>query len=610
MVTSSPKTHHPERRWPRSEDSLRRNYADAATVVDCSGVAEEIEERIITRHPDSGKIMGRPRELKARAWLVAGIMLALDDRDLTIANVSELLNRLPDDLLDDLGLRRRHGHDDVTNPDAVGHLWLRMTELTNDSATIDGKRLRLVDDLPVVEYHAKALDWKAREASIEVGAMSAPLSSRKVSTRGTPREISDQEAEERRRLRAWMADTLLAATWPSGARLGAIAVDWTDHETMAKNTTSKKTSADPDARHGRRRPKNGLSFKKKGTSKSRSGPNTGAPQESQRDSAFETDKSAPFFGYNIHFAVATAEIDGAPVPEVALSMRVTPANDMDVGPILVEVVDTVLAGEFWDADQEPEVAADRGYSMRSPEKVHLPLARRGVHFTFDFTSSQYGRRGTHKGAPLIGGIPHCPGTPVDVTNEPPPPPSASPDDWAAYWKRRKTLDAYAFRRLGAASADLKNRFECPAKSKNPKVRCPLVPKSQSVPAEKDIPEVYDPPDAPLPCCNTSFSAGPDVGLGERQRHPHGSDGWTRSYDRRSGVERFNSAIKMHTNIDADDIHVLGLAKRTMVILLSTVATNVRLVRRWAEETGQEASRLADPECWDPRALNAVPDRAA
>lgn len=384
-------------------------------------------------------------------------------------------------------------------------------------------------------------------------------------------------------------DALLQATCPKEWAIETVSIDWTDHESHAKNPTKTRRSADPDAAYGRRHRKNPLSF---------DAPNAKARKAKQGENAgdFEPSKDEPYRGYNVHFLVNSG---ARGLPEVALSMRVTPANKMDTGPIAVGMVGSLLAmGQSERGTKSAlNVVVDRGYSQRSPEKLHKRLAAMGVYLTFDFDKNDYGPHGTHKGAILIGGIPHCPSMPVDVQYPKVPGPSATPADWEEYWRLWNAAAKYAFRSIGVVGADLNARYQCPAAAG--RVRCALCPSSLSIRLDKDVPEIYDPPAEALPACATSMTIDVEIGAGLRQRHPHGSKEWTGVYDERTSVERFNGAFKAMSRVDSHDIRVLGLAKRTVMMAFATMAVNVCRVRAWDDAHEILSGDLASRCEWDP-----------
>ena len=256
-----------------------------------------------------------------------------------------------------------------------------------------------------------------------------------------------------------------------------------------------------------------------------------------------------------------------------------------VAPVALDIVDSAIAS----GHPVRTLLADLGYTMRRPETLHVPLAERGVGLVHDLETNKVGRKGTHLDAILINGVPHCPFTPhvvVDETGEPvvnakgEPVPltvpwsSASRDEWKKYWERRDHQDALAFRPLGKRVPGTSQRYECPARAG--RVSCPFYTKSTTgIDIQDLIPEGAE----SLACCGTTFTAPPEMGLAIRQEPVHGSRDWVRSYDRRSGVERYNSAVK-YFGLEKMDLRVLGIAKRTLALCFASMATNLRLVEAY------------------------------
>jgi len=547
-------------------DRATADVAAAVAVVDRSGAAELLEAEIAPRSACTGNRLGRPRGLSVRAFLAAAIATALSTGRSDLRTIHSTLNALPDDALALIGLARR-ADGTAASYSQLSRIWNQIADACNPSPVHEGKRLDRCDGATTNRFKARPVDPKHLDASIAAERLHT-RPTRRLSTRGTPRTITADDAARRRALLDRVSDLLLQATIPAGTTVTALAVDWTDHEACARTYTERRTSADPDARWGRRRAKNGLRGRRH---RPPADPDTTGTAE---QAPWDPEKNEMYFGYVVHLAVTTRPAGGDRVAEIATGLRITPGNDMAaVAPSLLSLVDAArTAGHPLE-----EVLIDRGYSMHGNDRVHRPLAERGVHAVFDFAAAQYGRHGTHRDAPLIGGIPHCPLPPARLTNEPPPGPKASRDDWGAYWERRDRLDAYAFRPLGRRTPDLVQRYQCPAQAG--KVRCPFAPKSVSLPADRDIPEIY--PTGTTPpgrCCNTTFTARADVGLGARQRHPHGSRDWVRSYERRTSVERFIGSLKGQQRVGDDDIRVHGLARRGLMLTFAAAATNLRHLR--------------------------------
>lgn len=538
---------------------LRRDFWEAVAVIDRSGLGDDLDRELRPRR-------GPQSRLTFRALLVAGVLVAVRrDGSLDVRSMWRTLNGLPDDLLAELRLRRRDDGQTVSEVQ-VSHCWNRLAESLDAATTYAGRRIGKPSEDDAARAWRRGLEDPATR----------PRRQRSPSTRGTARDLQAEDRADRAFRLSRVCDQLLQATLPDGFDSLTIAIDWTDHETWATTYTGRATSADPDARWGRRRPS--------GNRVARRQP---VPPDVNHDPAdWDEGKSELFYGFNQHVAVTTRATDGTDTPEVALAIRVTPADAMDVGPVVVDMVRSIQGAQV----AVEEVLVDRGYSTKSVDKIHRPLAGRDTFLTFDYTLAQYGRHGTHEGAVLIGGEPHCPAMPEELANGPRPSPIGSTEAaWASYWENRSRLDSYAFRRLGRPTTDLTQRYECPAAAG--RVRCPLRVTSQSIALDKNVPEVFEPPTDPLRCCTQRTITFPtDVGLGLRQRHPHGSKSWLASYDRRTAVERYFSSVKYEGGAQRHDIRVLGLTRRTLMLTFACVGTNLRHIRNWTERIERSVPR--------------------
>lgn len=366
-------------------------------------------------------------------------------------------------------------------------------------------------------------------------------------------------------------------------------MDWTDREAWARCYVGKKgepprvRSADPDADKGRRRESgNGFSFQPR-RKKASSAPGTTKAGGLDVD-GWEADKNQGFFGYIPHVAVAAPQLDGPPVPEIALALRVDSASDMNgVGRALTSMVDSIC--EVAPIDH---VIVDRGYTMRSPESVHLPLANRGIHMTFDLAHYQRARSGeVVHGAIAMGGDFYCPLIPQDIVVESIPGPQADRDDWAEYHRRYEQREQWMMKQKGAPTADMNSqRLGCPAANPNPTVRCPKWPESLEVDVDADIPEIHEEQfehvrRANLTCCNQkSFTVKQHHGAGTRQQYHFGSKKWIESYERRTASERYISHYKHLVRTRREDIRMFGQVRQTLALAFATVAVNILLLRGW------------------------------
>lgn len=564
------------------EARLRSDFEDVRAVVDTSQVAVTYEYLCVKRS-EKGKVLGRPRKMTMRAFLILAILTCLRDRPPSIVKITETANELPEDLLEELGLMKPGGTRPTITESQIGHVFNLLANSLDVSPHRPGKRLRITDTGEVIdEYKTAQIDRKCLDPDLTDEELTPPSATRRLADRKES-ELGVDVVESRVAVLHGLIDDLLQATIRSDLDIRTTAVDWTDREAWARggrHATKARdgvVSADPDAKWGRRRP-SGNSF----TPSRRSPKKAIGPLD---EDGFETDKIEYYFGYLVHVAVATKEVDGPPVPELVLALRVAPADDMaGVGPAVVDMIDSIRSVAPID-----HAIVDRGYSMRAAESVHLPLADRNVHLTFDLSQPQRQRHGTTKdGAIMMGGDFYCPMLPRDIEVEGIPGPQATREDWAAYHRRREIREAWMMARKGKPTADMNTqRLVCPAVAGN--TRCPLRPDSMALPEDKNIPEIFDDQlddirEAPPGCCTAkSFTVYQEDGAGRRQQHSFGSPEWIRSYDRRTASERVISHYKKLVRTGREDVQVFGRTRQTLAVGFATVALNIRLLRGWDEK---------------------------
>ncbi len=391
------------------EARLRTDFEDVRAVVDTSMVAVTYEHLCLKRS-ENGKLLGRARKMTMRAFLILIVLTCLRDRPPATVKVTETANELPDDLLEELGLMSPDEPRPTITKSQVGHVFNVLANSLDLSPHRPGKRLRLtLDGDHIDEYKTTPIDRKCLEPHLTEEELRRPEASRRLADRERRELPSDVLATRQADLNG-LIDRMLQATihldgHPHRARsTRPITEAWARGGRHASKSRDGVLSADPDARWGRRRPSgNSFSPSRKKANKA-SGPLDA--------NGFETDKIEHYFGYLVHVAVATAEVNGPSLPELVLALRVAPADDIGgVGPALVDMVDSIRTVAPLD-----HAIVDRGYSMRTAETVHLPLADRGVHLTFDLSKQQRQRHGTTKdGAVLIGGDFYCPMVPREIT---------------------------------------------------------------------------------------------------------------------------------------------------------------------------------------------------
>jgi len=293
-------------------------------------------------------------------------------------------------------------------------------------------------------------------------------------------------------------DRLLDATMTTDVtHHGSYAIDGTGVWSWSRGKRRTELSADPDARWGTKTHKSG--------------------------------KQESYFGYEVHALVRinSQRQDRADVPCLAERIIVAPASTNCVNAVL-----PALRKLQADTDNVREIVADRGYTYKTnwgPELYAL-----GVQPVLDLHATQYGAHGTHEGARIITGVPHCPATPPGLDTIKRPDRLADGPDVDAFIDQISRREQWAFRRITSADAGGKERFECPARAG--KVRCALFKPSMAKPFA--LPTVSHPPaDHPPRCCSQRTITVPgDVDPKSRQHHYWGSRDWITAFSRRSRVE--------------------------------------------------------------------------
>ncbi len=278
------------------------------------------------------------------------------------------------------------------------------------------------------------------------------------------------ELEQRAASLQEVLDLMLAATMPTAiAHTGGYAVDGTGTWSWAKGRKREDRSPDPDAAWGVKTHKSG--------------------------------RTESYFGYELHAVVRIGPTGakGSDTPCLAERISVVPASTSPTRPVL----DT-LARMTADGHRIRDVVADRGYTYKNDWAPGLHAL--GIDPVADLHANQYGPRGTHAGARIVAGTPHCPAMPAgfDTIHRPDRlVPTPALDTFTADIERR---EQWALRRVAGPDLDGKERYECPARAG--KLRCPLQPDSLALPLA--TPTVLAPPDpdtAPT-CCTPAHHHRP------------------------------------------------------------------------------------------------------
>jgi hypothetical protein len=263
------------------------------------------------------------------------------------------------------------------------------------------------------------------------------------------------------------------------------------------------------------------------------------------------------------------------------------------------------------------ILVDRAWSYKLPERWALPIRALGIEQVVDLHKNDHGVR-DHEGMRIVAGWPHCPCMPDDLVDIRRPAKLKLPDgtlldtlpdlddDEPESETVRKTRvfiaditarQAYACRRVAGPDLTGKERYECPAAAGQ--VRCPLKELSMFLPAD-EVPTITDPPEletAPQICRQRTVTVLGDVTPKVRQRTYWGSVDWIRSFARRTHIEgAFGNLKNRNTeNVTRGWIQVSGHARTALMIAIATAAYNLRVARKWNEETGASADPLMQPD---------------
>ncbi len=294
----------------------------------------------------------------------------------------------------------------------------------------------------------------------------------------------------------------------------------------------------------------------------------------------------PIFGYDLTLAVSVPEVDGAGVALTATAMRFRPALTAPVATALeVATQAALLQGGLGD------VLVDREYTKRLDGTDFLqPIRALGGDPVFDLMPNQVGSSGTIKGALIIDGAPFSPATPPGLHIIAPPPVNATVQELSSYQDAIERRARWAMDPHGRRRANGDQDFKCPAQTG--KLRCPLV--ANSLALMMDRPTAMNRPQDPAPgtvCAkkHTRFDAA-EIPLA--QRDLYGSRAWRGSYMRRSRVEGFFGVLKNEAceNVKRGTIRVRGLFKTGLLVAMSVVSANLRLIDSFASKPASPPKR--------------------
>lgn len=521
----------------------------AIALVRRSGVHDDLEALL---RPDGAG--GRPRQLPIDVFL-AGIILAASHRkNLALVNVHHLLTT------------------DIARSGQV-HYGVRWVDRSGNQCCLTLRQVR---------YLLEAIERKLAH------------------TEGRAPNLSDFDREQRSDALQSVLDKLLAATVPTHLEPAtSLALDSTALESWARGKKRKKTSVDdsdvdlsgldleegrsfdPDARWG------------------------------YRTRTYDN-KTKQNFGYDVFAVTAMPTEPGKALDRPLLTERivVTPCNTDVVAPAL-GMLDRLNTEDR----QVLELAADRAFTYKVPDRWADPLRARAIDVVLDLHPNDHGVR-DYEGIRIVAGAPHCPAMPdelIDIRRPArlsvgPERPNMSAAQKADRAKRVAELaefqakiaerQSWAFRRVEGPDQTGKERYECPAQAG--KRICDNCPLSQMFDAS--VPKVEAPPEkstAPKCCQQRTVTLPGSVTAKIRQRLYWGSPEWIAAYNRRTYIEgAFGNLKSAKTeNVRRGWTFVTGLVKTSLMVACVTAASNLRLVRKWAERAGDFTDPLSksDPE---------------
>jgi hypothetical protein len=361
------------------------------------------------------------------------------------------------------------------------------------------------------------------------------------------------------------------------AASSSYAVDWTDQETVAR--PPRKTGAEcanPEPVSGDQQPQR------------TDGRRCADPEAAwgHRRGAAPGHNDESFFGYYTQVVTIVKDEHGPEVPELVRRIHIA-SCDVDPPGALVPVIERMAAAGIKIGD----LLADSGYAYRVPETWALPLRGLGAELVQDLHPNDRGPHGTHMGAVLSNGNLYCPATPEALLKLAPLAPAATAEQTAAHDHKAAELARYKLAPITRRDQDGYHRAACPAT--HAKLRCPLRPESLTLPHTR--PEVLQPPEHPLACCQQrTLTVPPDVNAKTAQKHDYPSPAHRRSYARRTAAERAYATVKDPATNDLGKgrCRLTGLAPIALFTATTFIARNLRVADSFAARRAEDERRAA------------------
>ncbi len=410
----------------------------------------------------------------------------------------------------------------------------------------------------------------------------------------------------------WFANRLAAAAVPRELRASAsVAVDGTDLETWgALHGDSVTVDLDGEAAQTqlvaeeaaavpgkRRRP--GRRAKVLGV-----GPDgrkvytADADARAGHRSATNSRPAGPYVGYELHLAVQTRDVRwtnhvdkaalGSEMAGVISTFSLVPAGTHRAASVVPNLLRAKETGQRLE-----DVVWDPGYSLCRPETGYWPLARAGVHTTFQPVTHQRGGRPFRQGALMIDGTIFSELLPEDLRDLPMPSRGASDAEKRSYEAAYNRRARWRYVRHAGPDQDGSTRWRCPF--------CAGLLRSRSFPRtmrrSRSAPLVHT---DSASCCGGSLTAQPaEIPLW--QRLLPGTTAWRISMGRRQVAESVNAALKgAFVSLSRGFFRVMGQTKATVLLGFTLAGFNLDRVRsfrakhRLSGSHGSTARQSAPP----------------
>jgi hypothetical protein len=389
---------------------------------------------------------------------------------------------------------------------------------------------------------------------------------------------------------AWFANRLAAAAIPQELRASAaVAVDGTDLETWgalhgdavtidvdAEATESQLAEEESPRASGKRRMP-GKRAKVLGVGRDGRKIYTADPDaRAGHRSATNSRPAGPYVGYELHLGVQTRDVRwtnyidkttlGPEVAGVVTTFSMVPAGSHRAASVVPNLLRAKQTGRRLD-----DVVWDPGYSLCRPETGYWPLARAGVHTTFQPVTHQRGKRPSPQGTLLIDGTLFSDLLPGDLLDLPMPARGASEAEKASSEAAYNRRARWRYVRHAGPDREGSTRWRCPF--------CAGLLRSRSFPRtmrrSRSAPLVQT---ESTSCCAGTLTVQPSE-LSLWQRTLPGTTAWRISMGRRQVAESVNAALKGgFVSLSRGFFRVMGQTKATLLLGFTLAGFNLDRTR--------------------------------